>query len=129
MIGCKRINPGEKIHYLKRYLGGDAKSCVEGMFLFNTEAAYVKARELLQKRFGSDFAIGEAFRDKLYNWQPIADTDSDALRRYSDFLQQCDLAKQCIIGLECLDDCRENRQMLTKLPDYIIIKWNRIISE
>ena len=129
LIGCKRINPGEKIHYLKRYLGGDAKSCVEGMFLFNTEAAYVKARELLQKRFGSDFAIGEAFRDKLYNWQPIADTDSDALRRYSDFLQQCDLAKQCIIGLECLDDCRENRQMLTKLPDYIIIKWNRIISE
>ena len=129
LIGCKMIDPGEKIHYLKRYLGSEARSCVEGMFLFNTESAYIKARSLLQKRFGSDFAISEAFRDKLYSWQSIAATDSDALRKYSDFLQQCELAKECIKGLECLDDCRENRKMLTKLPDYLIIKWNRIISE
>ena len=129
LIGSKRIEPGEKIHYLKRYLGSDAKSCVEGMFLFNTEAAYTKARNLLEKRFGNDFAISEAFRDKLYSWQSIAATDSDALRKYSDFLQQCELAKECIKGLDCLDDCRENRKMLTKLPDYLIVKWNRIISE
>ena len=129
LIGCKRIDPGEKIHYLKRYLGGEAKSCIEGMFLFNTETAYIKARDLLQARFGSDFAIAEAFREKLYSWQYIADTDSAGLRKYSDFLQQCDLAKQCIRGLDCLDDCRENRMMLTKLPDYVIVKWNRIISE
>ena len=31
--------------------------------------------------------------------------------------------------MDCLDDCRENRMMLTKLPDYVIVKWNRIISE
>ena len=69
LIGCKRIDPGEKIHYLKRYLGGSAKSCVEGMFFFNTETAYSKARDLLEMRFGSDFAVAEAFREKLYSWQ------------------------------------------------------------
>ena len=129
LIGSKRIDPGDKIHYLKRYLGGDAQSCVQGVFLFSTEAAYVKARDILQMRFGSDFAVAEAFREKLYNWQEIEQTDSDGLQRFSDFLQQCDMAKQCIKGLDCLDDCRENRLMLTKLPDYIIIKWNRIICE
>ena len=119
LISSKRIDPGDKIHYLKRYLGGDAQSCVQGVFLFSTEAAYVKARDILQMRFGSDFAVAEAFREKLYNWREIEQTDSDGLQRFSDFLQQCDMAKQCIKGLDCLDDCRENRLMLTKLPDYM----------
>ena len=39
LIGLKRIDPGDKIHYLRRYLGGDAVSCVESVFLFSTEAA------------------------------------------------------------------------------------------
>ena len=129
LIGNKNIQPGEKIHYLRRYLDGEAKECVEGMFLFNTETAYQKALELLDKRFGSDFAISEAFRDKLYSWPKIRKSDSNGIRRFSDFIQQCDLAKCSIKGLECLSDCRENRKMLTKLPDYIIEKWNRIISD
>ena len=53
LIGSK--NPGEKIHYLRRYLDGEAKDCVEGMFLFNTETAYKRALDLLSKRFGSEF--------------------------------------------------------------------------
>ena len=129
LIGSKRIDPGDKIHYLKRYLGGDALSCVEGVFLFSTEAAYIKARDILQMRFGSDFAVAEAFREKLYNWQSIKPTDSIGLQRFSDFLQQCEMAQQCIKGLECLDDCRENQRILTKLPDYIIVKWNGFISD
>ena len=129
LIGCKRIDPGEKIHYLKRYLGGSAKSCVEGMFFFNTETAYSKARDLLEMRFGSDFAVAEAFREKLYSWQFITEKDSDGLQKFSDFLQQCEMAQESIQGLECLNDCRENRRMLKKLPDYIIVKWNRIVSE
>ena len=122
LIGNKNIQSGEKIHYLRRYLDGEAKECVEGMFLFNTETAYQKALELLDKRFGSDFAISEAFRDKLYSWPKIRKSDSNGIRRFSDFIQQCDLAKCSIKGLECVSDCRENRKMLTKLPDYIIEK-------
>ena len=129
LVGSKNINAGEKIHYLKRYLDGDAKTCVDGLFLFNTETAYQRARQLLQQRYGSDFVISEAFREKLYDWQLIDVKDSIGLRRFSDFLQQCELAQETITGLQCLNDCRENRRMLAKLPDYLITKWNRVISD
>ena len=129
LISSKNINPGEKIHYLRRYLHGEAKDCVEGMFLFNTETTYKRALDLLSKRFGSEFAISEAFREKLYGWPQIRESDSKGMRQFSDVLQQCDLAKCSIKGLECLSDCRENKKMLAKLPDYVIVKWNRMISD
>ena len=34
LISTRAIPDEERLHYLKKYLGGDAKSCVEGFFLF-----------------------------------------------------------------------------------------------
>ena len=48
LIENKRIPPTEKIHYLKRYLTGKARECVEGLFLFSTEEAYREAKVLLK---------------------------------------------------------------------------------
>ena len=47
----KRIPPAENIHYLKQYLTGKARECVEGLFLFSTEEAYQEAEDLLDSHF------------------------------------------------------------------------------
>ena len=31
-------------------------------------------------------------------------------------------------GLQILNDCHKNRKLLSKLPDLLVTKWNRIVS-
>lgn len=75
LIEKKRIDPSEKIHYLKRYLGGRARECVEGYFLLSSDEAYIEAKQKLEKRFGDPFVLGRAFSNKLENWQNISSRD------------------------------------------------------
>ena len=52
LISTRAIPDEERLHYLKKYLGGDAKSCVEDYFLLVTPNAYEDACKLLDSRFG-----------------------------------------------------------------------------
>ena len=36
----------EKIHYLKRYVGGSSKECIESFFLLHSDDVFEKAKEL-----------------------------------------------------------------------------------
>ena len=56
--------------------------------------AYEQARNLLDERFGDPFIVANAFRDKLDAWPDIAPRDGSALRKFADFLRQCNTAMQ-----------------------------------
>ena len=129
LIESKNIFPAEKIHYLKRYLRGSAKAAVEGVFLCNTESSYYRAKEILDKRYGSDFQITEAFRSKLHKWRRISSNDAKGLREYADFLEQCVSAQNQLKGLRILDDCHENILLVEKLPQWLINRWSRKVAE
>jgi hypothetical protein len=129
LIEGRNIAAKEKIHYLQRYLKGEAKEAIEGLFYFDTDEAYQSAWEQLDKRYGNPFMISEAFRRKLYQWPEIQANDSRALRKFSDFLQQCMVAKSQVSSLAILDDCYENRRLLVKLPRWIQTEWSRKVSE
>ena len=129
LIESRGIPAIERIHYLKKYLSGPAKEAVEGTFYFETEDAYDKAKEILEERYGDSFRVAEAFRDKLDKWPKIAGRDSTGLRKFADFLKQCQMAMSMTPGLEVLNDCRENRKMLVKLPDWIVQRWSRKVAD
>ena len=89
LIEHQQIPAVERIHYLKKYLGGQVKDAVEGYFLLPPEDAFDEAKKLLEERYGNPFVVGNAFRDKLEKWQRINSRDEAALQRYADFLRQC----------------------------------------
>jgi len=127
LIENKKVPEEERIHFLKKYLGGAAKEAVEGLFLLDTAAAYREAKLILEERFGHPFLVTESFRDKLEAW-PKVKLPSE-LRRLSDFLKQCQVAMTCVPGLEILNDCRENRKLLRKLPDWVVRKWSKVVIQ
>ena len=129
LIESRGIPSQERIHYLRRYVGGPAREMVSGYFLLNGEDAFEKAKKALEERYGDQFIVSEAFRDKLGSWPGVGPKDSVGLRRYADFLAQCEVAMTEIKGLEILNDCRENQKMLQKLPDWIVTRWGRIVSK
>ncbi|XP_071948982.1 uncharacterized protein [Antedon mediterranea] len=125
LIENKGISKEDRIHYLKRYIGGPAKEVVSGYFLLQGEHAYENAKAVLEKRYGNPFIVSEAFRDKLDSWPRIQARDYNGLRRLSDFLNQCNIAMREMKGLEVLNDSRENRKILQKLPDWLVNRWRR----
>ena len=127
LIESKSIPPSEKIHYLKRYLGGEAREAVNGYLLLTTDNAYHKARDILDKRYGDNFTIANAFRDKIDQWPKVASRDGAGLRKLSDFLRQCEAGMEVNVNLSILNDCRENKKILSKLPEWLVHRWTRIV--
>ncbi|XP_038055961.1 uncharacterized protein LOC119727951 [Patiria miniata] len=125
LIEQRGIPRSERLHYLQKYLGGAVKESIEGYFFLSTDDAFDKAKELLEKRFGDPFVVANAFRNKLESWPKISPRDGTGMRNLADFLGQCQVAMETIGSLQVLDDERENRKVLVKLPDWLINKWAR----
>ena len=111
--------------YLKGYLAGEARKAVEGFFYRSSEDAYRGAWSVLKDRYGSPFVVQKPFRDKLMKWPKIGQSDSFALRDFSDLLKSC--AMPHVKGLAILNDSEENHKLLKKLPDWIVRKWSRVV--
>ena len=62
LIEGRGINEAERIHYLKRYLGGSAREAIEGYALLPSDEAYREAKAQLNKK---DLAIHIRYRQPL----------------------------------------------------------------
>ena len=129
LIDRKNLPKDEKLHYLSRYLVGDAKKAVEGLSTLGDEVAYDEAWQLLEKRFGDPFIVGKSFRDKLQAWPKVSPKNGRELRDYVDFLKSCEVAMHRIKTLEVLNDCIESQRILQKLPEWLTNRWNRKVAE
>lgn len=61
LISSKSIPPQECIHYLDKYISGEARESIEGVFMIGSPQAYADAFKILDKRFGDSFVVGNAF--------------------------------------------------------------------
>ena len=123
------VQSADKIHYLKRYLGDKIKGMIECSAYINDESAYDRACEIRDKRYGNNFLVSEAIRNKLYKWPAIGEHDSHGLRAFADYLQQCNMSLPYLSGLSILHDFRENRKLVSKLPNWMIQRWKRIAAK
>ncbi|CAB4034962.1 Hypothetical predicted protein, partial [Paramuricea clavata] len=127
LIEGRAINPAERLHFLGKYVSGEAKEVVNGFMLLDGDDAYTKAKEMLAKRFGDPFTVAASFRKRLEEWKQIAPGDAIGLRKYSDFLVQCETAMEKVSSLNVLNDVQENQKMISKLPKWLSNRWARVV--
>lgn len=120
MIEKKAINTNEKMLYLLQYLSGPPKKIVEGQQFVQTGDAYEEAKKILEIQFGHPTVVADAFRKRLEGWPKIPPKDGSALREFADFLKTCELAMQCVEGLETLNKQHDNKQLLKILPGWAL---------
>lgn len=125
LIHRKNLPAQEKLFFLRKYVGGEAKRAVEGYSLVGTEDAYTAAWSMLDDRFGNPFVIGKAYRDKIQSWHKISSRDGKDLREFADFLTSVTTAMSHTQGLQTLNDCVEIQKIAAKLPDWLSSRWNR----
>ena len=129
LIDKQPISTAEKLHYLRRYLGGSARECIEGFLIESSDDAYGDARRRLDQRFGDSFHVANAFRQRLSEWPRINKHDGTGLQKLSDFLRQCESAMKVNLDLRILNDCRENQAILKKLPEHLVTRWSCQIQD
>ncbi|XP_067945018.1 uncharacterized protein [Watersipora subatra] len=125
LVESSGIPDADKIHYLKKYVAGPAKEAISGAFLLKSDMAYLTAKQKLKDRFGSDFAVAEAFRSKLQQWPKLRANDHTGIQKFADFLGQCQTAMQQIDELAVLNDSQQNIMLMSKLPDWLANRWKR----
>ena len=129
LVGNKQCSSVEKLHYLRRYVAGPAAEAINGYFQLHSENAYEKAKALLKQRYGDPQTVADAFREKIEKWPTIKYSDGEGLRSFADFLQQCEAARATVPDLNILDDSRECRRILAKLPNGIMRGWIRCVRD
>ena len=65
LVSSRSVPDSEGVYYLKKYLSGEAKACVQGLLSLSTLQAFHNAFKMLKKRFGDDFVIANIFKQKL----------------------------------------------------------------
>lgn len=110
----------QRLFYLGKYTAGEAREAINGYLSLETSDAYADAKKVLSDRFGNPFLIADAYRKKINEWPRIQPNDGATLRKYSDFLLQCQTAAKEIHYLKILDDPDENQKMAKKLPRHLI---------
>ena len=127
-VGDKPIRVEEKMHLLYQFVSGPAKEAISGLCCVPTQDSYQSAKEILRERFGHTIAIANAFRERLENWPVVGTRDSQGLRRFSDALRQCAVASKGIPDLAHLSDPYANKRLLSKLPEWLVLRWRRVVA-
>jgi len=99
---------------------------VASFLLLGSGDAYEKAKEMLAKRFGDPFVVASGCRSRLESWPTIHPNDGPGLRRFADYLVQCEQLMKTNGSLRVLDDDQENRKLASKLPRWASNRWNRV---
>ena len=121
-------SPSQRLYYLGRYTAGEAKEAISGLLTLESANAYHEARKILSDRFGNPFLVANAYRKKINDWPTILPNDGINLRKFSDFLCNCQTAVKEIHYLTALNDPEENHKMIRKLPRYICDRWGREVD-
>ena len=68
---------------------GEAKEMVKTCIQLSTEVGFKTAKRLLHERYGDLHKITAAYRNQIKKWPQIKAVDSDADRKFQNFLIKC----------------------------------------
>ena len=119
----------DRLYFLDKYTKGKANNVVKGFLAMSSDSAYVKARKMLDQRFGNPVHVAEAYKSSLRSWSKINDGDSSGLQDFSDFLVRCEEAMKKMQSMGDLDSTETLRLVSSKLPSYSAVKWCRHAHE
>ena len=113
----------DKFYYLEQYVSGEAQELVRSCEHMPSERGYKEARRLLQKHYGNELKIANAYMEKALNWPIIKQEDGKALSAYALFLTGCKNTMGDLEFMEEMDNPTNMRTVLSKLPYKVREKW------
>ena len=89
LIASKTDSESEKLYFLEQFTRGIPRELVRGCLQMDPMDGYAEAMTLLEKRYGNEFAIADAYLQQLETWPHIRQEDGKALESFAVFLTSC----------------------------------------
>ncbi|XP_041471180.1 uncharacterized protein LOC121420582 [Lytechinus variegatus] len=90
---------------------------------------YLKARTLLEDRFGSRFKISQAWVRKVTSGPNLRPTDKSGLQRFSDDLKICNTTLQALGMMSEVSNQQHMMKIIERLPYYLKSRWLRVVKD
>ncbi len=129
LIESKTQNPAERLYYLVQYTTGHVQELMKSCLTMRSEEGYIRAKNLLKKRFGQGYRIAAAHVDRLINGPPIKAEDSAGLQQFSILLTSCTNTLEEIGYLNKLDNPDSLRKIIERLPYGLRLRWRDIVDD
>ena len=85
--------------------------------------------QLLEKHFGDEMKIANAYLDKMLNWTAIKADDGKALQAYSLYLREFHNGTQDLEYMDELDNTSTLKLIVSKLPYKLRERWRSRANE
>ena len=119
----------ELYHYLKTYLGGEALNLIKDLEIQDHPDLYVEAVKKLRRRYGDPVVVANAYMTKLHGLQHIGGNNAQQMQEFCNALDAANMAKSQYSTLNILDYPSELNNIVCKLPQSMIQRWNRAVNE
>ena len=132
-VECKvfsRTNiPAERLQYLEEFTDLAPREIIRSCLHLPPQEGFSRAMQLLDRKYGSPFALCQAFISKLESWPTVKADDVKGLGDYSVFLTSCANTMLTVPGLNELNYGSCLRLAANKLPSHLYHRWTRIAEE
>ncbi|XP_064632781.1 uncharacterized protein LOC135491065 [Lineus longissimus] len=120
------VADADKHNCLLEYCTGKAARVIQPCALMSSPTqGYLKARELLKKRFGDPHAIAKAWIAKIVDGQPVKPNNGESLREFADDVTSCLEPLRAMNKLNEIDSQDRMVKVVSRLPVYLQSRWRK----
>ena len=119
----KTSSSQDRLYFLEQFTAGQARDLVRSCMHMDERRGYSEAMQLLEKHFGDEMKIANAYLDKALNWTAIKADDGKALQAYSLYPRECHNAMQDLEYMDELDITSTLKLIVSKLPYKLRERW------
>ena len=123
LIASKTDSDSERLYYLEQFTKGIPRELIRGCLQMEPSDGYIEALTLLEKRYGNEFAIADAYIQQLEAWPQIRQEDGKALEAFAVFLTSCGHYVANTTSLNHLQSPKEIHAIIMKLPYKVRERW------
>ena len=132
VIETRESDYAGRLYYLEQHTAGRPQELVRSCLYMNAEAGYLKARKLLESKFGQKHKIAMAYLDKVTNGPVIKAEDAEALEGFATLLASCTNTLKAIGYSSKFESPDCMRKIIDRLPPKLQASWrdnaDRILS-
>ena len=108
---------------------GKAKETIKCCGMMSGKDGYVKAKKLLEERFGEKYVVSNAWIEKLSEGPPISQNDPEALLDLADDLESCEITLAVAGRLNEINNEDKMMKILRRVPLYLCSCWQKRVQE
>ena len=129
LIGGTMLDSGTKLMKLYQCCEGEAKSIIQCCMVMAPQLGYIRARELLEERFGSRYKIGEAWIKQITSGPVYHANDRKGLQKFADQLKICMETLKALNLTQEMSGQHELLKVVERLPFYLKGRWLKVVRD